>query len=280
MPTTPNPPNPSSPPKALILTAYGAYVRRLGGWLAVADLVELLGALGQREPAVRSATSRMKKGGLLRAESRGPAAGYALTDEAAAILDAGDERIFMSSKPADLSEGWVMAVFSVPERHRDQRHQLRSQLAALGFGQAAPGVWIAPRRVGADTRRVLQRHGLAGYVTLFEGDHIGFDDTRSLIARSWDLGDLASSYRRFFRRFEPVRDAWRGRTASDRTAYVDYTLALSAWRRLPYLDPGLPPELLPADWPGAPARQLFAELVERLDDRALAHVRAVVERIE
>jgi phenylacetic acid degradation operon negative regulatory protein len=52
-------------------------------------------------------------------------------------------------------------------------------------------------------------------------------------------------------------------------------LALTAWRRLPYLDPGLPAELLPADWHGARAATAFAALRARLAGPARAHVLAV-----
>jgi phenylacetic acid degradation operon negative regulatory protein len=261
----------------LILTVYGAYVRRLGGWLAVAALIELLGELGQPPPVVRSATSRMKKAGLLRPATVGGLAGYALTDEARAILDDGDERIFAAQRRAELSDGWAVAVFSVPEHRRDHRHQLRRRLVGLGFGQVAPGVWLAPRRVLADARRLLERRELAEYVTLFAGDHVGFGETALLVARTWDLGTIGRAYERFIREHRRLLD--RRRNHPDQPAaraFADYTRALSAWRRLPYLDPGLPVDLLPDDWPGEPARRLFLELVERLEDRALTHVRTIV----
>jgi phenylacetic acid degradation operon negative regulatory protein len=50
---------------------------------------------------------------------------------------------------------------------------------------------------------------------------------------------------------------------------------LTAWRRLPFLDPGLPPELLPADWHGARAAELFGQLRTRLGGPAREHVLAV-----
>jgi phenylacetic acid degradation operon negative regulatory protein len=268
---------PRSSPRALILTVYGAYVRRLGGWLAVADLVTLVGELGAPEAAVRAATSRLKQAGLVRAEARSGRAGYALTDLASTVLRQGDERIFASGPPADLADGWAVAVFSVPERERQHRHQLRRRLTGLGFGQVAPGAWIAPRRAVADLTRILERDGLARYVTLFEGAHAGFDDTRRLIDRAWDLDGIGRAYRDFIRRHERVAERWRSRPRDERHAYVDYTMALHAWRRLPYLDPGLPAELLPAAWPGPPARELFAELTERLDGPAQCHVRATIE---
>jgi len=267
-------------PRALILDVYGAYVRELGGWLAVADLVSLMGDLGQEEQAVRSATSRMKKAGLLRSHARGGVAGYALTEEALTILEEGDERIFPAvGGAADLADGWVVAVFSVPERDRGRRHVLRSRLVWLGFGQVAPGVWIAPRRVHSDARRVLGRLDLDRYVTFFEGHHTGSGETRDLIHRTWDLNQLARAYARFLRRHATDVGRWTdGSGGTERDAFITYTLAQSEWRRLPYLDPGLPPELLPPDWIGQQARGLFASLVEHLQPAAKAHVRSVVNR--
>ena len=51
---------------------------------------------------------------------------------------------------------------------------------------------------------------------------------------------------------------------------------LTAWRRLPYLDPGLPLEHLPPDWPGIEAAELFSSLDSRLRDDAHTHAHAIV----
>jgi phenylacetic acid degradation operon negative regulatory protein len=46
----------------------------------------------------------------------------------------------------------------------------------------------------------------------------------------------------------------------ERAAYSAYIPMVTEWRRFPYLDPGLPLELLPEGWPGLVAERLFAEL--------------------
>ncbi len=51
---------------------------------------------------------------------------------------------------------------------------------------------------------------------------------------------------------------------------------LTAWRRLPYADPGLPLELLPAGWNGLRAEQLFGDLSARLSAPAARHAAAVL----
>jgi phenylacetic acid degradation operon negative regulatory protein len=51
---------------------------------------------------------------------------------------------------------------------------------------------------------------------------------------------------------------------------------LTAWRRLPYLDPGIPLSLLPADWPGVRAGNLFAALDGRLRAPAAKHANTLI----
>lgn len=257
-------------PRSLIVTVYGLYARESGGWLSVSLLIRLLAELGVDEPAVRSAISRLKRRGLLEPSRRDGVAGYALSDQAREILAEGDQRIF-SPPHARVGDGWLLAVFSVPEAERARRHTLRSRLAALGFGTAAPGVWVAPAHRYDLTRAVLQRHGLDGYVDLFRADYLAFADLAEAVRQWWNLTDLQRSYTDFIA-------AWQGADrppASPAAAFATWVKVLTDWRRLPYLDPGLPPELLPPDWPGTRATRLFHALEQRLAGPAQEHVAAM-----
>jgi len=124
---------------------------------------------------------------------------------------------------------------------------------------------------------VLARHGLAGYVDLFSADYLAFGDVREQVGRWWDLDRLERLYQEFLDGSRPVLERWRGTgpAGHDGAAFADYVRALTAWRRLPYLDPGLPAELLPADWHGLRAAGAFGALRSRLAGPARAHVRAV-----
>ncbi|KUL47390.1 PaaX family transcriptional regulator [Streptomyces sp. NRRL F-4489] len=254
-------------PRSLIVSFYGAYGRGpdgadgLPGPVPVAALIRLLGVLGVDPPSVRSAVSRLKRRGLLTAErTTGGAAAYGLSEAGRELLADGDRRIF-GRPAAGRPEGWVLAVFSVPEEERHKRHLLRSRLSRLGFGTAAPGVWIAPAHLLEETRHTLERLQLAGYVELFSGTHAGFTPTARAVARWWDLDALAARHRAFLAAHEPVLARWSGRRAiPPEAAYRDYLPALDAWRRLPYADPGLPSPLLPEDWPGGRAAEVFGRL--------------------
>ena len=255
-------------PRHLIVTVYGLYAREGGGWLSVASLIELLAALGVEEPAVRSSISRLKRRGILVARRRGGAAGYELSDEAQAILREGDDRIFRRER-ATVADGWLLAVFSVPEAERHKRHVLRSQLTRLGFGTAAPGVWIAPAHLYDATADMLLRLDLDSYADLFR-DHLAFGDLAAKVRGWWDLDELERHYQEFLDAHTPVLE--RSESPGEAQAFADYVHALTDWRRLPYLDPGLPVELLPNDWIGVRAADLFFGLRARLEAPARAYV--------
>jgi len=264
----------SAQPRALIVTIYGLYARDADGWLSISALIRLMAELGADEPAVRSATSRLKQRGLLEPQRRDGTAGYGLTEHGLAILAEGDLRIFQRPR-ASASDGWLLAVFSVPEDQRSRRHALRSRLAWLGFGSVAAGVWIAPAQLAAETRAVLVADRLAEYVSLFTADYLAFGDVRDQVSRWWDLDRLEQLYQAFIDAAAPVLARWaagRAGSGEDGQAFADYVRLLTAWRRLPFLDPGLPAEVLPAGWHGARAAELFAQLSGLLAVPARHHV--------
>lgn len=282
--------SPAAQPRALIVTLYGLYARdgRTGpavtassgsagsggaGWLPIALLVRLLAELGVDEPAVRSAISRLKRRGFVVAARRDGVAGYGLSALGDRVLAEGDARIFAPTEPR-LSDGWVLAVFSVPETERAKRHTLRAQLGALGYGACAPGVWIAPAHRFELTVASLRQHGLTPYVDLFRAQHLAFGDIGEHARAWWDLAAVAGAYQDFVREYRELAAA--PAPAGDAGAFASWIRALTAWRRLPYLDPGLPVELLPPGWPAGPARDVFASIQDRLASPAREFVGAAV----
>lgn len=263
-------------PGYLILDVCGAFVRDLGGWFPVARLIVLMGQLQVDEQATRSAVSRITKRGLLVPENRDGQRGYRLSDAACETLDEADRHIFARADRAALSDGWVVASFSVPEDERDKRHVLRSRLAWLGFGLLANGVWIAPARLLPELEESMTRLGLSSYVTVFCGEHRGFEDPRALVERCWDLDALRGLYVDFLDYCAPLRRRWARRTPAGEDAFSDYVLLLNQWRTFPYLDPGLPMELLPRGWEGQRAAETFFALHDRLAAPSLAHVADVM----
>ena len=265
-----------SPPRQLIVSLYGLYARENDGWMSVATVVRLMADLGVDPQAARSSISRLKRRGLLQSCRVDGAAGYALTSEARQILAVGDARIF-GRRRATRADGWLLVVFSVPESERDRRHQLRSELTRLGFGTVAPGVWIAPGQLEAEANKALERLDISEYTSVFRAEHVAFGDLRDNVRAWWNLEYLQALYTGFIERYRPVRERWTSGARPDgAAAFPVYVEMVTAWRQLPYADPGLPLDLLPTDWNGVEAEELFGMLREMLAGPAAAHARAVL----
>lgn len=258
----------------LILTLFGLYARGEHNWLSVASIIGLMADLGVESKAVRSSISRMKRRDVLRGERLEGVAGYSPADPTLQTLAEGDVRIFQRVR-ASREDGWVLVVFSVPESEREKRHALRTTLTQLGFGTAASGVWVAPGNLAAETRRTLERRELSEYVDIFTGDHFAFGELREKVRLWWDLDELTGMYTDFLRRYGPVLDA--AAEPEPLEAFRTYVPMLTQWRRLPYRDPGLPLELLPQDWKGVAAGELFEQLNALLRAPAAAHAAQVVD---
>jgi phenylacetic acid degradation operon negative regulatory protein len=257
-------------PRQLITTLYGLYARAEHDWLSVASLVRLMDELGVDAAAVRSSVSRLKKRDVLRSVAVDGRAGYTLSPSTVEVLREGDRRIW--SRPrATVDDGWLVVVFSVPESEREKRHALRSQLTRLGFGSAAPGVWVAPGPSYDELVRTLDRLDLTTYTEFFRGDYLGSGDVSTRMAQWWDLDEIATAYTDFL-------DTYADAPADARPAeaYATYVPMLTSWRRLPYLDPGLPLEHLPGDWAGIEAGERFATLDAALRGPAAQHAQTLL----
>ncbi len=261
-----------------IVSLFGGWLVFMDNWIAIADLVSVLEPLGLKGPAIRAAVGRLKKSGLLSANTREGVAGYSASDKLRTILDEGEARIFTSEVPASLEDGWVLAVFSVPETQRDQRRQLRNRLISLGFGPIASGVFLAPSRVGEDARQLIERDNLSGFVHLFRADYLGFDSIVGLARSAWDFDELGSAYRRFVLWNGPAIEQVNQATDRDKAAFVACIRALEDWRPLPYRDPGLPDELQTSSHERAAARDLFAQIGAELKEHSNLYVRTTLRQ--
>ena len=261
---------PEHSPRHLILSLFGLYARDGANWLSVRSLIALMADLDVDATATRSSVSRLKKRGVLEPAKSDGQAGYRLSRSALAVVHEGDARIW--SRPrAEVGDGWLMVVFSVPEAERGKRHELRSLLTRLGFGTAAPGVWIAPGTAYDETLAALDRAGLTSYTELFRGAYLGSGPADVRVGEWWDLPAIAALYDEFLGEHRALTRLGSPDPARAFTAYVPM---LTAWRRLPYLDPGIPLDLLPRNWPGIGAGELFTDLDGRLREPAAKHAHA------
>ncbi|MGW5241572.1 PaaX family transcriptional regulator [Monashia sp. NPDC004114] len=263
---------PAQRSRTVVVSFLGAIVRPMGSWMPIGGTVDLVTQLGLDAPSVRTAVFRLTRRGWLESEVRDGIRGYALTPTALSALNAGDEIVWHARQPAELSDGWCIVTFSVPESARTKRHQLRSHLSSLGFGNAGAGVWIAPARMRDAAVQAIDELGLTERCALFVGDYAGGQDLTQLLSESWDLDDIDARYREFIARHSTIRATLDNGDGVDAAlAFVTYLGLIDEWRRLPFRDPGLPPEVLPADWAAPAAGALFEQLVDLLGEPALTY---------
>lgn len=265
--------NDRSPPRALILTLLGAYIRRLDGWISIAGIIKAAGELGVDSQSVRSAVSRLKRRGLVAPARRWNIAGYVLTPAGNRMVQLDELRAFGLPRTATLQDGWVVVVFSVPDARKSDRHSLRSQLERLGFGLLGSAVWLAPWHVASEAKEMLIEGNLDQYAYIFQARYDAFGEPADLVAQSWNLNTIEAAYREFHATVEPIAARWRRRGShDDRQALIDHMTVLTAWRPLTYVDAGLPADALPRSWPRPAAWDLFHELIGRLEEQAIRYM--------
>lgn len=259
---------------SLLRTVLGIYLRELGGWIAVSSLLELMDALDVPAPISRTALARVKKRGLVLPEVRGKAAGYRIADDAVRMLARGDRRIYHPrTMPSD--GRWCAISFSIPEEQRAVRHQLRRRLRWIGCGTVSSALWICPAYLTDEVIEILDDLGVREHTTVLVTERpIVAGELVDAVRQWWDLDALAEHHREFVREHGSDLTA-PDATVTPREAFAHYIRAIDAWRIIPYIDPGLPADLLPADWPGEAGNELMREIRRRYSRLATEYVAQV-----
>lgn len=239
--------------RALLLTALGEFVHPRGGSAWTGTLVTALGALGVEEKSARQTIARTASQGLIESERHGRRVRWQLTDTGRTLLAEGTDRIYGFLRSQRTWDGqWLVVAAAVPESQRSTRHKLRTRLTWLGLGCPTPGMWIIPDAdKEAEVQTTLADLDLADRAFAWVGRRAAGTDPASLIDAAWDLDEVRARYQQF-------TDDFADRQATDDTAaFVAQVELIQAWRTFPFVDPDLPAELLPPDWPGPQAATLF-----------------------
>lgn len=264
---------PVTRPNSFIFTLFGDVVEREGGdhALALGDLVRLMAAFGVSEAAVRQAVSRMARQGWLAGGRRGARAFYAVTERGRRRIEELNPRIY--GPVIEWDGRWRMLTYTVEEARRQRRDRLRRELAVLGWAPLSASIWISPGDSLDAARSAAEAAGAGGDVHLFLGEYRGPLGDRELVARCWDLQEIARAYCEFVERYAPrLERAREARDLSDEEAFAERLWLVHDYRRFAYLDPGLPSELVPAHWPGTAAAAIFREYYELLKMKSLRYL--------
>ncbi|WP_247196123.1 PaaX family transcriptional regulator C-terminal domain-containing protein [Streptomyces sp. GESEQ-35] len=202
--------------------------------MPVKDLVRMVEPFGVGGSTLRAALSRMTAAGDLRRTD----AGYRIGDRLLERQRRQDEAVEPSTRA--WGGDWEMAVITATGRGPAERAELRARLTALRLAELREGVWLRP----ANLRRSLPGEletVLRSFTTRPE------QPAQDLVPVLWPLDTWAGTAHALLGHIARV----------DRPA--DRFTAFAAVVRHLLLDPVLPEELLPADWPGPPLRAAYAD---------------------
>ncbi|MGQ0574539.1 MAG: PaaX family transcriptional regulator [Pseudonocardia sp.] len=253
--------------RSLLLTVLGEFVLPRGEPVWTQVLLDVLGQLGVEQKSARQALARTAAEGLLTSDREGRRVRWSLSESGRRLLTDGAARIYGFGAPAAPWDGrWLVLLVSVPEARRQLRHRLRTRLAWAGLGSPAPGVWLsADPAKQAEVAGVVESLGLTNVSSSFVGPFGAIGEQRAMVAQAWDLAEVEAAYEEFLATFG---DAAPTGPADVLTHQI---LLVHAWRRFPFLDPLLPGELLPRQWAGARAAELFTTLHTRWQRPARRH---------
>lgn len=236
------------PPRtwSLIVTIFGDHGVPQGGALSLADLTGWMAALGIEAGLVRTALSRLVSGGTLTRERDGRSAFYRLS--------AGAEREFLAA--AELIYGRCLPepcralLLAILDEGVD-RTRSRAALQARGFAPLAPNLLLRPAHAG------FSAPDIAGVIVAETSASPALARRASSL---WPLAGIAEGYLRVIGFAESLAQE----TLPPDEAFLARILLVHEFRRIVLKDPFLPPEALPAGWPGLRARQAFDAALVRL----------------
>lgn len=260
-------------PQSLVITLLGSYVHHERRTVWSGGLVRLLGEFGFSAGAARVALARLTRRGLIARVRDGRLVHYRLTASAETLLEEGDRRIFSLGRDVAAAEEWTLLWHAIPEERRQERGLLARRLRFLGFGSIQDGVWISPHDREEEVATLLEELRLVGHAAVLLGRPASGDHFEALAARAWDLDELRQRYRAFVSSFGVYSPSGR-KGLGDREAFLVRTRLVHAFRQFPFLDPGLPEDLVPTDGQRARAVDLFHDLYESLAEPARRHFEA------
>ncbi len=265
-----------------ILTLYGDYLLNRGGEISIASLVELLANFGLSGQAVRSAVSRMCRSGFLKVRRKREGSFYSLTESGYDLLNKGTERIFQRKSGA-WDGSWNIVTYSIPEKMRRGRDRLRLELSWMGYGGLSDATWISPYDMTNVVETLAKSLGVENYVYSFRVRHNGSTRPADIVTHCWDLTRIHQRYESFVNEYRPRYERYmvrleKGETITPNECFMERFNLIHEYRRLPYLDPDLPRELLPSDWLRPEAAKLFLAYHDLFADRANVYFEAVFNK--
>jgi len=173
------------------------------------------------------------------------------------ITAAGRKKLTSLVPYYDKKRSWdgslYLVTYDVPEQVKRLRDKLRDFLKTIGSGKLQESVWLTVYNPGQLVKEFVRENNLEGSIIVScvgKGGYIGQDSLAELVKKVFELESLNERYREFLAEFKNEK------TNKFKLAVGFYSILKD--------DPQLPWELLPDDWLGDKAHQLFKDQIGKI----------------
>lgn len=147
-----------------------------------------------------------------------------------------------------------LITYDIPEKRKKDRELLREYLKRIGAGAIQESVWLTPYDPNEILQEFIKEHELREAIIISNigrDGSIGEEDIKDLVVRIYNLEEINKKYREFLEKYENSE-------ITGKEVYFEYLKILRK-------DPQLPFELLPPDFLGETAHEVFLKITSKLN---------------
>ena len=240
--------------RSVLLTLLGEFLLNSTRQVRTSAILYVLEGLGIAEKSARQAIMRSAAAGWIESIRDGRQTSWLLTDKGRGLIASGSARL-KSLRRAEWDGRWLILHLPLPETQKTNRTRIYRSLTWLGFGSLATALWINPHSDReAETAALLADMQLTVPANTFVGRPFQQGMTNLQMAeRAWDMGSVLAHY------CELTAAFGRMRPQTPNEVLFAHVQLVNQLQRLPFIDPGLPSDLLPPRFNTVEhASQLFA----------------------
>lgn len=261
--------------KSTVVTVFGDSIVPRGGKIWLADLITLMAPFGINDRMVRTAVYRLTQDGYFSTEKHGRQSLYTLTDDGSRIFAAAERRIYATAQTIERAD-WTF-LFLTSAFPESRRKELAKQLGWEGLSQISSSVFAAPSDKISVLEDTLTDLSPTDGIVMFRAEPTDNASKTAALSKlvedAWPLRSLAGLYVSFQDLLHPIETyLGSGQQLTPQQAFVLRTLIVHAYRRLLLKHPTLPSNLLPKDWPGTKAMQMYQNIYRSLLLKSEKHV--------
>ncbi|MGE7765479.1 PaaX family transcriptional regulator [Peribacillus sp. NPDC096540] len=267
-------------PRSLLYTLFGDFVQFYGGEVWIGTLIKMMNHFGISESSVRGAILRLVQQDLIIGRKIGNKSYYSLTPKGKRNMDDGVKRVY-TIRNHQWDGLWRVVTYSIPEEKRVLRNQVRKELSWTGFGLMSNSIWVSPNPLEKQVLTLMDTYDLKDYLIIFSSSQVITHTNEEILSTCWDLKEINKNYLTFIQQYESklhdMQQAVWEDTISNEQCFYERTKIVHEYRKFLFLDPGFPLDLLPGDWHGIKARELFWNIHQLISVKAVKYFESIME---